>query len=116
MIDWTEVIVAIIGIVITAIIVPWINSKTKNEQLKKIIIEVGDAVAIAADSVAKTYVDDIKAQGVMTDADKAKALSEAVQITINNISKQTINYFKANEIEIETYIKSNIEAYLKRGY
>lgn len=116
MIDWTEVIIAIIGIVITAIIVPWINSKTKNEQLRNIITEVGNAVSTAADAVAKTYVDDIKAHGTMTDKEKAKALEDAIQITMNNLSRQTINYFTANEIEIKTYIKSSIEAYLKRGY
>lgn len=116
MIDWTEVIVAVIGIVVTAIIVPWVNSKTKNEQLRKIMTEVGNAVSTAVDAVAKTYVDDIKEQGTMTDEEKAKALADAIQITMNNLSRHTINYFAANEIEIETYIKSNIEAYLKRGY
>ena len=39
MIDWTEVITAVIALVITAIVVPWINSKTKNEQLKKVFTE-----------------------------------------------------------------------------
>ncbi len=115
MIDWTEVIIAILGLIITGVLVPWINSKTKNEKYHKIVSEIGNVVAGAVDSVGKTYVDDLKRSGVMTDAQKAKALSDAMQLTMNNLSKQAISYFHANEIDIDTYVKTQIEAYLKRG-
>ena len=114
MIDWTEVIIAILGLIITGVLVPWINSKTKNEKYHKIVSEIGNVVAGAVDSVGKTYVDDLKRSGVMTDAQKAKALSDAMQLTMNNLSKQAISYFHANEIDIDTYVKTQIEAYLKR--
>ena len=115
MIDWTEVIIAILGLIITGVLVPWINSKTKNEKYHKIVSEIGNVVAGAVDSVGKTYVDDLKRSGVMTDAQKAKALSDAMQLTMNNLSKQAISYFHSNEIDIDTYVKTQIEAYLKRG-
>lgn len=115
MIDWTEIIIAIATLVITAVIVPWLRSKTSNESLQKVITEVGDAVATATDAIAKTFVDDIKADGKLSDEAKAKAMSDAILIVKNNISQKTIDYLKANSIEMETYIKTKIEAYLKRG-
>lgn len=115
MIDWTQIIIAIATLIITAVIVPWLRSKTNNEALQKVITEVGDAVATATDSVAKTFVDDIKADGKLSDEAKAKAMNDAIAIVKNNISQKTIDYLKANKIEAEDYIKSKIEAYLKRG-
>jgi len=115
MINWTEIIIAIVSLIITAVIVPWLRSKTNNESLQKVITEVGDAVATAADSVAKTFVDDIKAGGDLSDEDKARAITEAIYIVKNNLSQKTIDYLKTNQIELEIYIKSKIEAYLKRG-
>ena len=113
MIDWTEVITAVIALIITAIIVPWINSKTKNEQLKKVFTEVGDAVATSADYVAKIFVDDIKAGGKLTDEDKFKAIMKAVDVAKNNISSDSIKYIEKSGVDLGMYLESKIEAYLK---
>jgi len=115
MIDWTQIIITIVTLILTAVIVPWLRSKTNNESLQKVITEVGDAVATATDSIAKTFVDDIKADGKLSDEAKAKAMNDAISIVKNNISQKTIDYLKVNSIDMETYIKTKIEAYLKRG-
>jgi len=113
MIDWTEIIIAIIGLVITAIIVPWLKSKTTNEKMHKVITEVGDAVATSADYVAKIFVDDIKAGGKLTDEDKFNAIMKAVDVAKNNISDESIKYIEKSGIDLGMYLESKIEAYLK---
>ena len=120
--DFTEIILGTITALIAALIpflVQWLKSKTSNEKLQRVITEVGDAIATAADSVNKTYVAGVKAakaDGKLDDDEKCQAMEAALDTAYNNISAKTIAYLENHGIESAQYLESKIEAYLSRGW
>ena len=65
--DWkqilTEIIISILGIVLTAVsgyVMAWINSKIKDEKMKRILNEALQTVSNGVDFVYQTYVEGLK--------------------------------------------------------
>ena len=59
----TEVIISILGIVITVVsgyIIAWINSKIKDEKIKRILNDALNIVSNGVDYVYQTYVEELK--------------------------------------------------------
>ena len=59
----TEVIISILGIVITVVsgyIIAWIDSKNKDEKIKRILNDALNIVSNGVDYVYQTYVEELK--------------------------------------------------------
>lgn len=122
MVDWTEVLIAGVGILFTAIIIPlvkaafeWLKGKTQNEAIKAAISEaqtVADQVVLG---LQQTVVDAMKAaheDGKLTEEEVKEIGVLAYTQLLNDLSDKSIATLDANIGSIETYIKNLIESRL----
>lgn len=109
----TQVIVGIIGVLITGLgtlITFLINKYVKNDKLKTILSSLNEVVKNAVSEVYQTYVEALKKDG-MFDADAQKeALNKALEIIKTNLPTDVMNWVKENYSDIDAYFKSQIEA------
>lgn len=109
----TQVIVGIIGVLITGLgtlITFLINKYVKNDKLKTILSSLNEVVKNAVSEVYQTYVEALKKDG-MFDAEKQKeALNKALEIIKTNLPTDVMNWVKENYSDIDVYFKSLIEA------
>jgi len=120
--DWTEIIIALISLVIAPCLIlltksgiALLQSKTKNEVLNTVLTEIQDAVETAVNATAQTYTDALKAaaaDGKLTEDEQAEAMSKAVMTVENSLSASVITYLDNHNININKYIKDRIEAYI----
>lgn len=114
--DWnaigTEVIVSIIGVVIAALgslVTFLINKYVKDSKLKNFLLALNEVVKNVVAEVQQTYVDGLKKDG-MFDAERQKeALNLALEKIKTRLPAEVMNWLKANQTDIDTYLKSLIE-------
>lgn len=109
----TQIIVGIIGVLLTGLgtlITFLINKYIKNDKLKTILSSLNETVRNAVSEVYQTYVEALKKDG-MFDAEKQKeALNKALEIIKTNLPTDVMNWVKENYSDIDSYLKSLIEA------
>lgn len=109
----TQIIVGIIGILLTGLgtlITFLINKYIKNDKLKTILSSLNETVRNAVSEVYQTYVEALKKDG-MFDVEKQKeALNKALEIIKTNLPTDVMNWVKENYSDIDSYLKSLIEA------
>lgn len=109
----TQIIVGIIGVLLTGLgtlITFLINKYIKNDKLKTILSSLNETVRNAVSEVYQTYVEALKKDG-MFDAEKQKeALNKALEIIKTNLPTDVMNWVKENYSDIDSYLKSQIEA------
>lgn len=123
--NWTEIIVALIALVVAPCMIALVNagvkyltSKTDNAKLDHMLTDIGTAVATAVDAVTQTFVADLKdatKDGAWSEIDKIKALDKARLIAENQLSASTFAFLDEHKIDITDYLKAQIEAYIQRG-
>ena len=120
--DWTQIIISLISLVIAPCLIlltkegiALLQSKTKNESLNAVLTEMQSAVETAVNATSQTYTDALKAaaaDGKLTDAEQAEALSKAVATVENSLSASVMTYFDEHNVDVTKYIKDRIEAYI----
>ena len=123
--EWTEIIITLITLVLAPCAVILVNAgvkllaaKTDNEMLEHMLTDIGTAVATAVDSVSQTFVADLKEgtkDGTWTKDEQREALSKATVIVKNQLSQTTLKFLKDHDIEVQAYLKAQIEAYISQG-
>jgi len=123
--EWTEIIISLITLVLAPCMIILVNagvkylaSKTDNEKLEHMLTDIGSAVATAVDAVTQTFVTDLKdatKDGVWSKDEQLQALDKARAIVENQISESTITFLSEHNIDIQAYLKAQIEAYILRG-
>lgn len=115
-IDWfqilTSVILALVGAVIsisTPILTTWLLSKIKDEKAKKFTSEFLKIINDAVSYVYQTYVENIKGTSLWDETAMKKANDAALAYVEKNLSADLKAYFEKNGIDIENYIKDQIE-------
>ncbi|MCK9479871.1 MAG: hypothetical protein M0R40_10305 [Firmicutes bacterium] len=119
MINWTDVVIAGIGIVFTGAIIPlvkagiqWLRSKSNSEAIRSALDEAERIAEKTVLNLQQTMVDGLKDAGEFT-SEKAKEVMElAFQNFINDISQETFKTLTNNVESIEQYVRSLIEARL----
>ena len=120
--DWrqilTEVIISILGIVITAVsgyIIAWINSKIKDEKIKRILNDALKIVSNGVDYVYQTYVEELKGT-TLWDADAMKEASSRAMEYINaNLTEEAKAFISKNGKDLAEWIKEQIEIAIKKS-
>ena len=127
MIDWTEIIITIVSLVIapclialTKATVKALSAKTKESKLKEVLADVESAVSTAVDSISQTVVSEIKEKskdGKLTSAEAKQVLSLATAKAETLLSVSTMAYITENGSAIADYLVDKVEAYiaLKKG-
>jgi len=119
--EWTEIIITIIGLVFTVIVAPavafYFKSRAKTEIAQTVISDVELAVINAVNKVTKTYTADLKARAVngkLTPEQQGEALHSAIETASDLLSSATKNYLASNGLEVGAYLETLIEAQLQR--
>lgn len=120
--DWrqilTEVIISILGIVITVVsgyIIAWINSKIKDEKIKRILNDALKIVSNGVDYVYQTYVEELKGT-TLWDADAMKEASSRAMEYINaNLTEEAKAFISKNGKDLAEWIKEQIEIAIKKS-
>lgn len=114
----TEVIISILGIVITVVsgyIIAWINSKIKDEKIKRILNDALKIVSNGVDYVYQTYVEELKGT-TLWDADAMKEASSRAMEYINaNLTEEAKAFISKNGKDLAEWIKEQIEIAIKKS-
>ena len=125
--DWTEIIITIVSLVIapclitlTKATVKALAAKTKESKLKEVLADVESAVSTAVDSISQTVVSEIKEKskdGKLTSAEAKQVLSLATTKAETLLSVSTMAYIAENGSAIADYLVDKVEAYIaiKKG-
>jgi hypothetical protein len=126
--DWTQIVIAVVGLVFSAVVIPlikaalaWIKEKTQNEALYTALDE---AQAVADQVVAglnATVVDELKAKSAdgKLSADEAKEVAQkALNMFLSDLSARSLAVLENNADDLVAYVGHLLEArllYLKEG-
>lgn len=109
----TQVILSIIGIIISAvgvIVTYLVNKYVSDAKLKSILTSLNTLVQNSVLEVYQTYVEALKKAGNF-DAEAQKiALERCLALIKVNMPKELETWLKSNYSDIESYLKSLIEA------
>lgn len=122
MVDWTQVVLAIVPLLFTAIIIPlvkaafdWLKSKTQNEALKAALDEAQKIADQVVASLQATVVDGLKAKstdGKLSADDIREIADTAVEMFLSDVSQKTLEVLENNADDITAYISNLIESRL----
>jgi prolyl oligopeptidase PreP (S9A serine peptidase family) len=121
-IDVTQIIIAGIGLIFTAVIIPlikaafeWLKGKTQNEAIKAALEEAKTVADQVVASLQATVVDGLKAKstdGKLSAEDVAEIADSAVEMFLSDISERSLELLENNADDITSYIGNLIESRL----
>lgn len=124
MIDWTQILIAVVGLLFTGVLIPlvkagfdWLKSKTKNEAILAAMTEAQMVADTVVYSLQQTVVGGLKeksADGRLTAEEAKEVAALAVDNFLNDISDKTLELISNNTDNIEGYVTNLIEARLAR--
>lgn len=85
----------------------------ENTLAGKLLDDAVELVEKAVDTVAQTYVDDLKKAGTFDEKAQAEALKKAVTATKELLAPELENFIKESYNDVEAWIKLQIESYIK---
>jgi len=122
--DWTQIAVAVIGVVFTGIVAPlisasfaWLKSKTRNEAL---LCALGEAQTVADNvvgSLQATLVDGLKdksTDGKLTAKEAGEVACMALAMFMSDLSARSYKLLEDNADDIAAYAGRLLEARLLR--
>lgn len=121
-IDVTQIIIAAIGLLFTAVIVPlvkaafdWLKGKTQNEALKAALDEAKTVADQVVASLQAGVVDGLKAKsadGKLSADDIYNVASAAIEMFCADISQSSLDLIEENADDLTVYIRNLIESRL----
>ena len=115
--DWgsigTQIILAITGVLITAIgtlITYLINKFVKNEKLKNMLTSLNELITNVVLYIRQTYVDTLKKEGKFDLDAQKKAMEQALDKAKKTMPKEMWDWLVANYQDPDGYLRSLIEA------
>ena len=109
----TQVILGIIGVVISglgALITYLINKYIKDDKLKTIINSFNELVKNSVLEIYQTYVEALKKDGMFDKIAQKNAQNKCLELIKTNMSADVKKWLEENYTDIDTYLKSKIEA------
>lgn len=93
----------------------WVNTKIKDEKIKKLITGALDIVSNGVDYVYQIYVEGLKGTDAWDTEAMQKANSMAVDYIKNRLSQEALDYIAASGQDVSTWIKEQIEIAIKKS-
>lgn len=109
----TEIIVAIIGVIISGLgglITYLINKYVKNDKLKTILNSLHELVKDSVLEIQQTYVEALKKDGMFNAEAQKEALERCLLVIKTNMPKDVKAWLDANVGDLEAYLKTLIES------
>ena len=120
--DWrqilTEIIISILGIVLTAVsgyVMAWISSKIKDEKMKRILNEALQTVSNGVDFVYQTYVEGLKGTSLWDENAMKEASNRAMEYVKANLTEDVKAFISKNGKDLAEWIKEQIEIAIKKS-
>lgn len=120
--DWnqigTEVIISLIGLVITIIgglLTYVINKKVKDEHVRHMLKQGLGVVKDGVGYVYQTYVESLKGTDKWDDAAKKEAQDKAINYIINNTSVEMKKYLQKNGKDLAIWATEQVEIAIKNS-
>ncbi|MGI5850416.1 MAG: hypothetical protein ACOX8Q_10215 [Christensenellales bacterium] len=123
-IDGTQIAIAAVGLVFTAVIVPlvkvafaWLKGKTQNEALKSAIDEARAVADSVVAGLQANVVEGLKAKSAdgKLSVDETKELAEkAATMFLSDLSSRSLAVIKQNADDINAFIGNLVESRLLR--
>lgn len=114
--DWNQLLLLIIGTILTGlfgwlttVITSWLNAKIKDEKLKKFVLSINDIVVKNVKYVYQTYVEELKAQGTFNKEAQAIALNKCKDLCLTEFSEDMKTYLMINYSDIVAWTLDKIE-------
>lgn len=115
--DWQSILLTAVSIVLTAVVswltqrlITWINSKMSNSKNAKYLTDAVEIVARAVKVTYQTYVQALKDKNMFDKAAQLQALTQARNMVLSQLSRDTKNYIASNFGDIESWISNMIES------
>ncbi len=109
----TEVILWVLGIIMTAIggvIAVWVEKYVKDEQLKTTLASFHDLVRNSVLETYQIYVQELKDKDMFDGEAQKTALTACLDLIKANMPPRVEKWLKTNVSDIEGYLKNSIEA------
>lgn len=120
--DWrqilTEIIISILGIVLTAVsgyVMAWISSKIKDEKMKRILNEALQIVSNGVDFVYQTYVEGLKGTSLWDENAMKEASNRAMEYITANLTEDAKAFISKNGKDLAEWIKEQIEIAVQKS-
>ena len=120
--DWkqilTEIIISVLGIVLTAVsgyVMAWINSKIKDEKMKRILNEALQTVSNGVDFVYQTYVEGLKGTSLWDENAMKEASNRAMEYIKANLTEDAKTFISKNGKDLAEWIKEQIEIAIQKS-
>lgn len=114
---WTEVIISVVSVVLTAVaswliskLIKWIDSKVENTETKNLLTSIVTTVSDVVKEVYQTYVESLKDGNIFSAEDQKTALNMAVEKLKTTLSDKAQEYISDNFGDLETWLTTQIEA------
>ena len=115
-ITWNEVLLTVISIVLTVasgtlvpLLVTWINSKIKDETVKKYVGRIADIIIDAVIMTNQTYVDGLKKLGQFDEAAKKVAFEKTKTEVLKLIDAEAKKVIVEAFGDFDTWLTNKIE-------
>lgn len=111
-----NVIMPALAIVVTglaswgmSVLVAWLNTKIKNENIKRALESTREIITAAVAETSQTFVDDLKKTGNFTDAMKAEALKKSIERVKTQLTAEAAQLISATTNDFDAWITAEIE-------
>jgi hypothetical protein len=116
-----EILLNVLSVVVTAVVLPLIslagsklvqliNAKINNEKAAKLLSTATEIVLNAVRSVFQTYVEALKENGTFDAESQKKALSQAKDTALSQMSEEVKSYITSNYGDLDTWLTTQIES------
>ncbi len=124
-IDMTQIIIAGVGVLFTAVIAPlvkaafeWLKGKKSNEAMRAALEEAKAVADNVVAGVQASVVDGLKAKsadGKLSADDAAEVADMALSMFLSDISERTLSVLESGADDITAYISNLIESRLAQS-
>lgn len=119
MATWLEPVLMAVGVGLAGLIAllfaklnSWLSTKIKDEKIKNAVLAVSEIVENSVLAVQQTFVDQLKKDGKFDKEAQAKALEEALRLSMRNISAELKEQVEVLYPDFEQWIKTVIESFI----
>ncbi len=126
--DWTQIVIAIVGLMFSAVVIPfvkaafaWLKEKTQNEALYTALDEAQTVADQVVAGLNATVVDGLKAKSAdgRLSADEAKEVAlKALDMFLSDLSARSLAVLENKADDLAAYVGNLLEArlhYMKGG-
>lgn len=93
----------------------WLNTKIKNDEVKESIAEVRDIIVAAVAETSQIFVDDLKAEGLFTDAAKKEAYQATLERVLIQLTAKGKQAIESVTNDVDLWLEAEIEKAVKES-